>query len=289
MSFFAFHERSLGYLVHPFLLGLLNEWEVELQHLNPNGLLHVVGFISLCKGFLGIDPHVNLFQAFFHARGLSVKGDPGLAPVGDFGLQKKPCKSRDYQAYTPVDSIWGWHEEWFYIRNSAETPFPVFTGTHPARVGVLEAGLRKRVTEEGLDEVRLLSTICYRRVIPLAVRMPKMWEHRGTTDPDQVSPTAVTDDKVWLWLDMVLKVGDQQIVSGPHAFDWEHPSNLEELDSDPLTDSDDGEESEEEEESDDSVLMTEPRGTAVPEITEGFETSSSAPEARKRAVEDDVM
>jgi hypothetical protein len=34
VSFLAFHERALGYPAHPFLLGLLNEWEVELQHLN---------------------------------------------------------------------------------------------------------------------------------------------------------------------------------------------------------------------------------------------------------------
>jgi hypothetical protein len=37
MSFLAFHECGLGYPVHLFLLGLLNEWEVELQHLNLNG------------------------------------------------------------------------------------------------------------------------------------------------------------------------------------------------------------------------------------------------------------
>jgi hypothetical protein len=39
VSFLMFHERSLGYPAHPFLPKLLNEWEVELQHLNPNGVL----------------------------------------------------------------------------------------------------------------------------------------------------------------------------------------------------------------------------------------------------------
>jgi hypothetical protein len=61
MSFLAFHERGLGYLAHPFLLDLLNQWEVELQHLNPNGVLHIAGFITLCEGYVGIDPHMNLF------------------------------------------------------------------------------------------------------------------------------------------------------------------------------------------------------------------------------------
>jgi hypothetical protein len=133
VSFLAFHEHNLGFSAHQFLLDLLNEWEVELQHLNPNGVLHIEGFVTLCEGFLGMDPHVNLFRAFFHTRGLSVKGDPKLAPVGCFGLQKKPHLLGDYPAYTPADSIRGWHEEWFYIRNPTEMLFPVFTGAHPMR------------------------------------------------------------------------------------------------------------------------------------------------------------
>jgi hypothetical protein len=61
VSFLAFHKRGLRYLAHPFLLGLLNKWELELQHLNPNGVLHIASFVMLCEGFLRIDPNVNLF------------------------------------------------------------------------------------------------------------------------------------------------------------------------------------------------------------------------------------
>jgi hypothetical protein len=79
---------------------------LELQRLNLNGVLHIAGFVTLYNGFLGIDPHLNLFRAFFHAQGLSVKGDLELTP-GGFGLQKKPRKLGDYLAYTLVDSNWG--------------------------------------------------------------------------------------------------------------------------------------------------------------------------------------
>jgi hypothetical protein len=41
VSLLAFHERGLRHLAHPFLLSLLNEREVELQHLHPNGVLHI--------------------------------------------------------------------------------------------------------------------------------------------------------------------------------------------------------------------------------------------------------
>jgi hypothetical protein len=133
VSFLAFHERDLRYSAHPFLLGLLNEWELELQHLNSNGVLHIAGFITLFESFLRRDPHANLFRAFFHGQGLIVKRDPELTPVGGFGLQKRPCPLGDYAVYTPANSNRGWHKEWFYIRNPAEMPFQAFMGERPVK------------------------------------------------------------------------------------------------------------------------------------------------------------
>ena len=61
VSFLAFHERGLGYPVHWFLRGLLNESGLELQHLNPTGVLHIAGFITIYEAFLGMEPHVDFF------------------------------------------------------------------------------------------------------------------------------------------------------------------------------------------------------------------------------------
>jgi hypothetical protein len=88
VSFLVFHEHGLRYPAPPFLLRLLNEWEVELQHLNPNGVPHIVGFITLCEGFLGIDPHVNLLRIFFLQ--LSPIGKEG--PEARTGLGLRPTK-----------------------------------------------------------------------------------------------------------------------------------------------------------------------------------------------------
>ena len=62
ISFLAFHERGLGYPMHWFLRGLINEWDLELQHLNPTGVLHIAGFITACEAFLGMEPHADLFR-----------------------------------------------------------------------------------------------------------------------------------------------------------------------------------------------------------------------------------
>ena len=65
VSFAHFHERGLATPVHKFLRGLLHFYKVELQYLNPNGIQHMVAFVMLCNGFLGISPHFNLWRHFF--------------------------------------------------------------------------------------------------------------------------------------------------------------------------------------------------------------------------------
>ena len=61
VSFLAFHEHGLGYPTHWFLHGLLNEWGLELQHLNPTGVLHLARFVTVCEAFLGMEPHGDFF------------------------------------------------------------------------------------------------------------------------------------------------------------------------------------------------------------------------------------
>ena len=65
VSFTHFHKRGLMTPAHKFLQGLLHFYKIELQHLNPNGIQHMVVFITLCEGFLGISTHFDLWRYFF--------------------------------------------------------------------------------------------------------------------------------------------------------------------------------------------------------------------------------
>ena len=65
VSFLTFHERGLGYPAHWFLRGLLNEWGLELQHLNPTGVLHITGLVTVYEAFLKTEPHANFFRRLF--------------------------------------------------------------------------------------------------------------------------------------------------------------------------------------------------------------------------------
>ena len=91
-------------------------------------MLHIAGFITICEAFLRMEPHVDFFRRLFSGRALTVGNLAEIAPVGGFTLQRKLSMGGSYPAYLPCDSNRGWHGEWFYIRNPAAAPFPVFTG-----------------------------------------------------------------------------------------------------------------------------------------------------------------
>ena len=54
VSFAPFHEHGLMVPPHPFFQGLMHHYQIELQHLNPNRIQHIVAFIAMCEGYLGI-------------------------------------------------------------------------------------------------------------------------------------------------------------------------------------------------------------------------------------------
>jgi hypothetical protein len=89
-------------------------------------------------------------------------------------------------------------------------------------LGVLKTALRKHVMEEGLDRVQPFGTVFACRVVPLAVTTTKMWEYTSPTDPDRVSPVVVSNEELWSWLDMVLKVGNQRVIGASEALDEEN-------------------------------------------------------------------
>ena len=63
--FKAFVERGLVIPVCDFLRCLLFFWGIQLHHLTPDSILHIVIFVHLCETFLGIHPHFDLFKSLF--------------------------------------------------------------------------------------------------------------------------------------------------------------------------------------------------------------------------------
>ena len=61
MSFVDFHERGFVILASDFFHGFLCEYGVQLQHLPPNAVLQLAGFVVVHEAFLGIEPNKDLF------------------------------------------------------------------------------------------------------------------------------------------------------------------------------------------------------------------------------------
>lgn len=63
--FALFYERGFELPVHPFLRALLHYYQLELQHLNPNGLLRITTFITFYECFLGVQANFLPWMYFF--------------------------------------------------------------------------------------------------------------------------------------------------------------------------------------------------------------------------------
>jgi hypothetical protein len=63
----AFYERGFGAPPYRFLCSLLRSYGMELHHLTPSGILHMVAFVTLCDAYIGIEPALNLRSHFFQA------------------------------------------------------------------------------------------------------------------------------------------------------------------------------------------------------------------------------
>ena len=90
----------------------------------------MAAFVALCEGFLGIDPHFDLWRHFFTVS-LSkrrVGGKEVNVPMGCASIHLRHTRSRDYPLMRLSTSNKGWHSQWFYVRDDVSIPLPKYTG-----------------------------------------------------------------------------------------------------------------------------------------------------------------
>ena len=90
----------------------------------------MVAFVALCEGFLGIDPHFDLWRYFFTVS-LSkrkIGGKDVSMPMGCASVHLRHTWSRGYLFMRLVTSNKGWHSQWFYVRDDVSATLPRYTG-----------------------------------------------------------------------------------------------------------------------------------------------------------------
>jgi hypothetical protein len=179
-------QRGFCLPVCDFLRSLLDHYQMELVHLNPNYILHITIFVHLCEAYLGIPPNFPLFKNYFF-----LKYQPSAANqkvIGGIGLQTRPRAG--FLDLPLKNSLWGWHGTWFDSLNheprlpSLVGRLPEFKGTWSEEPTPLEAPqvavLIAKVNllkEKGLTGVCMASHWLTHRVRSLKKQVHLGWEY----------------------------------------------------------------------------------------------------------------
>jgi hypothetical protein len=113
---------GLALPVSPFFHDLLDFYNLNLTHLNPNSILQVSIFIHLCEAYLGILPHFGLWKYLYHCRPGMAGGQHQL--VGGASLELRRGRKSEYLDISLKDSIKGWRLEWFIMENHCKSLTP---------------------------------------------------------------------------------------------------------------------------------------------------------------------
>jgi hypothetical protein len=121
VSFISFHERGFGVPASRFMRALLHHYGVELHNFNPNSIAQAAIFAVVCEGFLGIDPHWDLWTHLFSAEFFTVTTEANKVRMavraGGCTLQLRLGRAQQYIPASLVSSNKGWQNRWFYLRN----------------------------------------------------------------------------------------------------------------------------------------------------------------------------
>jgi len=201
---------------------LCHHYGVELHHFSPNAITVVAIFATVCEGYLGMMPHWDLWLHLY-------RGELFNAPSRTIGVRKpvrarclnlvlktgKSEKPREYILVGLTSNHAGWDSQWFYLRNDDDL-LPAYTGRLISerpdhwRYGLVQAhqprldpilDAMKKLREEGLTAVLVLSAVHHRRVLPLMSR-PLRKDEMGPGVPSRVleacrmSNEAPADDEV---------------------------------------------------------------------------------------------
>jgi hypothetical protein len=72
---FTSYERGFGVLVSRFMRALPHYYGVELHNFNPNSIAQATIFTAVCEGYLGIEPHLDLWLHLFRVEAFSLSSD----------------------------------------------------------------------------------------------------------------------------------------------------------------------------------------------------------------------
>ncbi|KAK1677414.1 hypothetical protein QYE76_038262 [Lolium multiflorum] len=213
VMFAAFLFRGLSLPAHEFLRSLLFFYGIQLWQLTPNSILHLSIFITVCEAFLGIEPHWGLWRKIFYVKRHNDSNGP-LSSVASAVVRKEV----DYFDYPMKESVQGWRNKWFYLRDPAVSgrrsnlpPFDDVLVAHKRKSWNNALSPEEKATADDLFKqivtlknsggmtmrgTEVVSVFLQRRVQPLMSRPHQLWLFTGKNDKSRVNSADLSADEL---------------------------------------------------------------------------------------------
>ena len=139
MVFKAFFDRGFSFPPSKFLLKLFEKYGAQFHNFPPNSILAASALVSLCEGYLGIEPTIELFEFFYQIKREPIEKDGDLAICGSISFKSR--SERNYPEVKGHFSVKDWQAGFFYVKNEAAPDTegsPVFSPTGAVEIGVLD-------------------------------------------------------------------------------------------------------------------------------------------------------
>ena len=108
--------RGLGLPASSFFRSFLEFYGIQPHHLTPNTVVLLSAFVTLCEGFLGVLPTIELWGVFFYTKlGTLVAGV--LAQCGAFIAVRRPAAQNPFPPITLIKSVKMWQRSYFYVKS----------------------------------------------------------------------------------------------------------------------------------------------------------------------------
>lgn len=112
-----------------FMRALPHYYGVELHIFNPNSIAQATIYVAVYEGYLGIEPHWDLWL-LFHTESFSlpskVKKVRHAVRAGGLTLHMRLDRAKLYISTSLTYSNKGWQSCWFYLRND-DGSLPAYT------------------------------------------------------------------------------------------------------------------------------------------------------------------
>ncbi|KAK1611081.1 hypothetical protein QYE76_034754 [Lolium multiflorum] len=202
VMFAAFLFRGLSLPAHEFLRSLLFFYGIQLWQLTPNSILHLSIFITVCEAFLGIEPHWGLWRKILYVKRHNDSNGPPV--VGGVGFVVR--KEVNYFDYPMKESVQGWRNKWFYLRDPAvpgrRSNLPLFDNAlSPEEKATADELFEQIVTLKNTGGLTMcgtevVSVFLQRRVQPLMSRPHQLWLYTGRNDKSRVNSADLSADEL---------------------------------------------------------------------------------------------